>query len=348
MIRDPRLGRRAAILFATAVTATLACSAGTDDVGTNPTPSITISINPASATVVLGGSVDVTATVTGRGGFTGTGVTFDVTDAPDGVAFTVFNLKTSGSITTATITTSVAATVAPATYTMKLTASGTGVRAVSVPFTLTVPAPSITISIDPTSATAAPGASVVIEATLTGSGGFTGAGAVFALTGAPAGVTFAVSNLQTSGSVTTATVTTFVAATVAPGTYAINLTGSGAGVKTVSVSFALTVAGVAVVGFTLSANPATLTTCEGCVAQIATININRTDGFTGSVALSASNSPVDQGGSFTMALNPTSTAGNSSILTVSTNAPPGNYTLTITGTAPGFATQTVTIAVTVQ
>lgn len=346
MIRGLCLVRLAAILFASAITFTQACN---DDNGTNPTPSITISISPGGATVVPGGSVDVTATLIGSGGFPGTGAMFALTSAPAGVTFTVSNTKTSGSITTATITTSVSATVPPGTYTLNVIGSATGVSAVSVPFTLTVPTPAIALSINPTTATVELGGSAAIAATLTGSAGFTGAGASFALTGAPAGVSFAVSNLQTSGSVTTATVTTFVAVSVAPGTYTMNLTGSGTGVKTVSVPFALTVAATpAPVGFTLSANPATLTTCEGCATVTANITINRSSGFSGTVALSVSNSPVDQGATFTMALDPTNTTGNNSIMTVTTNAAPGNYTLTITGAAQGFATQTVTIAVTVQ
>lgn len=345
MIRDRSWCRRVVILFATAVAATQACR---DDSGTSPTPStpsITLSINPTSATVAQGESVAFTATLTGSGGFTGSGATFALTGAPGGITFSVLKFQTSGSITTATITTSVAATVPPGTYTINLSGSGTGVSAVSASFELTVPVPSIAISINPTSATVAQGGSVAIGATLTGSGGFTGAGATFALTAAPAGITFAVSNLQTSGSVTTATVTTSVAATVQPGTYALDLTGSGTGVSPVSASFALAVVGVC---FTASVNPATLTTSEGSAAVTATITISRISGFTGSVLLSVSSSPVGQGGSFTTALNPTSTTGNSSILSVTTSAPPGNYTLTITGTAPGCVTQTATIAVTVQ
>lgn len=345
MIRDPRLRRRAVILFATAVAAIQACSTGGDEVGTNPTPSITLSINPTSATVVQGGSVTVTATLTGNGGFTGAGAAFALTGAPGGISFSVAKFQTSGSITTATIMTSVAATVPPGTYTINVTGSGTGVSAVSASLELTVPAPSIALSINPTSATVAQGESVAIGATLTGSGGFTGAGATFALTGAPVGVTFAVSNIQTSGPITTATITASVAAPVLPGTYVLGLSGTGTGVSPVSASFALTVVGV---GFTLSVKPATLTTCEGCDAVNATITISRISGFTGSVALSVSSSAVGQGGSFTAGLNPTSTTGNSSILTVTTSAPPGNYTLTITGTAPGVVTQTATIAVTVQ
>lgn len=183
-----------------------------------------------------------------------------------------------------------------------------------------------------------------IAATLTGSGGFAGVGATFSLTGAPAGVTAAAYNLQTSDSVTTATITTSVAASVPPGTYALKLTGSGTGVSPVSASFALIVVGL---GFTLSANPVTLATCEGCGDVTATITINRISGFTGSVLFSVSNSPVGQGGTFTTALNPSITTENSSILTMSTSAPPGNYVLAVTGTSPGFLTQVIPIAVTV-
>jgi hypothetical protein len=337
---------RAAILLATATVAMQGCTTEGGEVGTNPTPkipSISISIDVTSATVAAGESVAIGAKLTGRGGFTGAGASFDLTGAPAGITFAVSNLQTSGSVTTATITVSVAATVPRDTYTLTLIGSGAGVSPVSALVTLTVPIPAITLSIDPPSVTVAQGQSVAFGARLIGSGGFMGAGAAFALTGAPTGITSAISDLQIGG-YTTATITLSAAAHVPPGTYTLDLTGSGTGVSPVSVSFALTVLNV---GFTLSVNPAALDTCEGCDDVTATITISRISGFTGSVLLSVSSSAVGQGGSFTTVLNPTSTAGNSSILTLSTSAPPGNYTLTITGTAPGFVTQTVTIAVTV-
>lgn len=348
MIHHSHLRRRGVMLFATAVATTSACPTGVDDVGTAPTPFITLSITPTSATVVQGGSTAIEATLTGSGGFTGAGAAFIPTGAPPGVTFAVSNLQTSGSVTTATITAAVGATVSPGTYAVSLTGSGTGVKPVSASFALTVPAPSIALIINPTSATVPQGGSVGVGAILTGSGGFTGAGVAFTMTGAPAGVTFAISNPETSGwitgSVTTTTVTTSIAATVPPGTYTIILTGSGTGVSPVSASFALSVVAL---GFTLSVNPATLTLCEGCGDATATITISRINGFAGSVQLAVSTSFVGQGGAFTTGLDRPSTTGSSSILTVSTTAPPGNYTITITATAPGFVTQIATIAATV-
>jgi hypothetical protein len=76
-----------------------------------------------------------------------------------------------------------------------------------------------------------------------------------------------------------------------------------------------------------------------------TININRTGGFAGSVALAVTGQPAN----LTATLNPTSTTTNSSTLTITTTGAvaTGNYTLTITGTATGLANQTTTVAVTV-
>jgi hypothetical protein len=179
------------------------------------------------------------------------------------------------------------------------------------------PAPSVAINIDPTSATVAQGGSVVVTATLTGSGGFAGAGAAFALTGAPAGVTFGVSNLQTRGSVTTATVT-HAAATV-PRAYALDLRGGGV---SKCGPFAMTVT-VAEICFALSVNPTTLTLVPEDAAN-ATITINRTNSLPEVWRCLA-----QLGGVFWMLFDP-DTTGNSSMVTAGTGGPPGDYTLTIT------------------
>lgn len=345
MIREPRLNRHAAILFASALSA-LAVTQACNDAGTDPTPSIAVSISAPNATVIRGESATLVATLSGSGGFRGSGANFTLNGAPPGVTFEVSNVQTIGSVTTATVTTSVAATVPPGTYTITLTGSGTGVSTASISFDLVVLGPTIAISLVPSTATVLQGGSVDIVATLRGSGGFTGAGATFGVAStAPAGVTFAVTNLQTAGSVTTATVTTFVAPTVSPGTYSITLTGRGTGVSPVSLSFPITVVGF---GFTLSANPATLRLFEGGPALPSTITITRINGFTGSVTLSVSSPTDGVGGGFLAEFSPPSTTGNSSILTVRTSVGiPGIYTLRITGVAPGYVSQTATIAVTV-
>jgi hypothetical protein len=75
------------------------------------------------------------------------------------------------------------------------------------------------------------------------------------------------------------------------------------------------------------------------------IGITRTGGFAGSVSLGVTGAPSG----LTATLNPTSTTGNSSTLslTAAGNLAAGTYPLTITGTTAGLANQTTTVNVTV-
>ena len=100
----------------------------------------------------------------------------------------------------------------------------------------------IALSLNPTSASVVQGGTATTTATLTRSGGFTG-GVTLNVTGVPAGVTAAVSNIQTSGLVTTATVTVTVGAAVAAGTYPLVVRGSGTGVTEATANFSLVVTG---------------------------------------------------------------------------------------------------------
>jgi hypothetical protein len=208
----------------------------------------------------------------------------------------------------------------------------------------TSPTPTLTVSISPSSASVAQGGSTTVTATATGANGFTGVPAV-TVTGLPTGVTIVPSNLQTSGTTTTVTVTINVAATTAPGTYQIAVNASGTGVSNVTTNFSLTVTAASAGSYTLSATPASVSVTQGGAAATSTINIARTGGFAGSVALAVSGAPTG----VTATVAPTSTTTNSSTLTVTAaaGATTGNATLTITGTATGVANQTVTIPLTV-
>ena len=96
-------------------------------------------------------------------------------------------------------------------------------------------------------------------------------------------------------------------------------------------------------GFTLSATPLTSTISRGESASY-TVNVNRTSGFSGAVSFSVSGLPNRSSASF----NPSSTGGNTSVLTVSTNSRTGRgtRTLTITGTSGGVSRTTqVTLTV---
>jgi len=96
--------------------------------------------------------------------------------------------------------------------------------------------------------------------------------------------------------------------------------------------------------FTISATPATGTVTAGNSATY-TVNISPTNGFTGSVSLTASGLPSGATASF----NPVSVSGSgSSTLTVSSSSstPAGSYTLTVTGTS-GTLTHTATVTLNV-
>ena len=203
--------------------------------------------------------------------------------------------------------------------------------------------PAIAIALVPTSGSAPQGGSLATTATAIGSGGFTGA-ATFAVTGQPTGVTVLISNQQTVGSVTTATIGIAVGAAAIPGNSTLTVTASGAGVTSVTASYTLTVTSAVVPGYTLSANPAAINVAQGGNAN-STITIARTGGFIGSVAFTATGASSGLSAAFA----PTSTTTNTATLTVTATAgaTTGVVTLTIHGTATGLTDQTTTVQVTV-
>ena len=95
--------------------------------------------------------------------------------------------------------------------------------------------------------------------------------------------------------------------------------------------------------FTMSASPASASVTQGS-SVTDTITISPQNGFTGSVALSASGLPTGVTASF----NPSSTTGSSTLtLTASSTATTGTKTVTITGTS-GSLTHTTTLSLTVN
>ena len=108
----------------------------------------------------------------------------------------------------------------------------------------------------------------------------------------------------------------------------------------------------------LTIKPFTLSLSEGGVFLMGgdnesdsadiTVTINRSPGFTGVVALSSEGLPTGgpHGGKMFASLNPTSTAGNDSVLHVSAErfAPESSFVLTIRGTS-GNSVDTVQLGV---
>lgn len=191
---------------------------------------------------------------------------------------------------------------------------------------------SISLSLTTTSATVVQGGSQAVAATLTRAGGFTGT-VNLTVTGSPlpTGVTPVVSNVVTTGSVTTATVTINVGAATATGIYALVVHGTGSGVTEATKTFTLTV--TAAGSFTLGMTPAGgVTMVQGSTDARKTITITRTN-YTPAIQLTAEGLPTG----VTVAFAGDPVSGNSSVmtLTATAGAPVGGpVTVTIRGTGP--------------
>ncbi|MEQ1897873.1 MAG: S8 family peptidase [Vicinamibacterales bacterium] len=213
----------------------------------------------------------------------------------------------------------------------------TAIRACSAP-----PSPDFSVSATPASRTVVQGAGTSYTATVTPTGGFSGAVALSA-SGLPSGASFGFSPASLTSGSSTMTVTT--ASTTPPGTYQVPITGTGPGgtpVHTQTVTLVVTAAPVP--NFTLSASPSTRSVRRGRNTTY-TVSISRSGGFTGSVTLSLGGLPTGATASF----SPNPASGSSSTLTVQTasSTPTGSRTLTITG-VNGSLTRTSSVALTVR
>jgi hypothetical protein len=206
---------------------------------------------------------------------------------------------------------------------------------------------SLSLSIATTAATIVQGGSQPVSATLTRIGGFRGT-VDLTVTGAPSGVTAAVSNLQTTGAVTTATFTIVVGAGVAPALYPLVVHGTGRGVREVTQVFPLTVtAPPAVPGYTLSLTAPSLSMAQGEYWSHHTMYLVRTN-FTGDVTLSVENLPAGVD-AFFYPSGPITDGSPELWLYVAGDAAPGTYTsLLVRGVAAGLADRTVPLSLTIK
>ena len=201
-------------------------------------------------------------------------------------------------------------------------------------------APDFTLAATPSSQTAVQGNSATYTATVGAVNGFTGM-VTFSASGLPAGAnaSFSPGSVTGSGS-STMTVTT--ASTTPTGTYSITITGTSAS-TTHSTSVSLTVNAAATQDFSLSASPNGVTITQGGTGN-STITVTPSNGFTGSVTLSASGLPSGVTAGFgTNPANGTSTL----TLTASGGAATGTDIVTITGVS-GSLTHTTTVTLTVN
>lgn len=195
----------------------------------------------------------------------------------------------------------------------------------------------IAISVTPTSLSLVQGTSGTVAASITRGGGFTGTVTVVT-EGAPTGVTAAVSNVTTTGTTTSGTVTVTVAATVVPGTHTLTVRASGSGVSDATTTFGLTVTAIPAIALTVT--PTTVSVAASA-SGTAAVTIARTN-FTGDVTLALEGTPAGVTGTF----NPAAANGTTSTLTVQVGGlvTPGTYPLTIRGTGPGITAATTALS----
>lgn len=199
---------------------------------------------------------------------------------------------------------------------------------------------SITLSLSAPAATVAAGASNVVTATLSRSN-FEG-DVTLASEGAPSGVQVSFAPATLSGSVSSSTVTLQPAQAVAAGVYPITIRASGSGVTAATSILSLTVTPSG--SFALSLVPATLTITRGNTAS-STVTVARSGTFSGPVTFSVTGAP--QG--MHVAVLPGTVATAPATVSVATSAatPLGMHVLTIRGTGPDVADQSVPLSVSV-
>ncbi|HET9983161.1 MAG TPA: hypothetical protein VFQ38_06230 [Longimicrobiales bacterium] len=201
--------------------------------------------------------------------------------------------------------------------------------------------PAIDIAVSPPSLSVTQGASGTFSVAVTRSGGFADA-VTLAAEGLPASVT--IPNVTVAAGQTSGTMTVSAGAAAAGGTSTVTIRATGNGVTAKTAPLSLTIQAAAQPAFAMALNPATLTVAAGS-SGTSTVNLTRSGGFTGAVALTAT---APQG--LTATFNPASATGAQSTLTVAAaaSAAAGNYTVTVTGAGgTGITNQTATLTVTV-
>jgi hypothetical protein len=345
---------------------TFTACGGSDDGPTEPepTPTIGISAAPSSLQIQQGESGEVTVNVSRGGGFTGA-VSVTAQNLPDGVqapSVTVPAGSSSASLTftasaSAPPTVSAAGAVADSTavagsdgparqapVSVTLFATGTGVDPATASVSLTVteaPTGSFSVSLDAGSLSIQQGESGSVGVDVSREDPFTGSVSL-AVSGAPDGVSATFDPDEVEG--TESTLEIAVGAAVAPGDYALTVTGSGDGPDDASAQLTLTVTEAPSGGFSLALDAGTLSLQQGNSGSVG-VTISREDPFDGDVSLSVSGAPAGA----TIDVDPAEVSGTDASVdvTLAGDATTGDHTITVTGTGEGVEAQTASFTLTV-
>ncbi len=315
----------------------LAAACGSGDGGTTDPPpaggGFSLSVSATTpAGIVQAGSGTATVTVSRTGSFSGA-VALTVEGAPAGVTITPSAASVASGATTSTLAIDVSLNVPAGSYPITIRGQATGQSAQTASLNLTVvtrPASvTMTRSTSTTLTTNAGGPSINFSVILSRIE-YLGTVALDVVAGLPAGVTATFTNSPTTGN--TIGVSLAVAASTAPGTYTVELRGTGTGITpaVLLVNFSV----VAQAALSVGVSRSTVSIAQNG-SGVTSVTLARTN-FTGAVTLSLAGLPAGATGTFDA--NPMTANGGSLTFAAGPNVAPGTYPITMSASAPQVTT----------
>jgi subtilisin family serine protease len=307
-------------------------------------PDFSVSASPASASTLAGGTVTYTVSSAPANGFTGD-VALSLAGLSASQASWAFTPPTiAGGSGSSQLSVTAAATLAPGSYPLTITATGGGlVRSTFV--TLVVnPPPDFSISASPASAATTPGGRVSYAISSMPANGFN-SDVTFSLAGLSSSqATWAFTPQTIAGGTGTGQLSVTAAASLAPGSYPLTINGTGGGLAR-STSVTLVVNPPPAPDFALALTPASGSVKRGSSTTY-TITVSSLAGFGGRVALSVSGLP--SGAIAAVKPSPLNAPGTSTLtVKTTTRTAVGTFTLTVRGTSGALVHQaTATFVVT--
>ena len=303
--------------------------------------SFTLAVGQTTVTGPQGGTGTANITITREGGFAGV-VTLAAENLPTGVtaAFNPAAIPATGTTSVLTLTVAGTAPVNSATILVRGTSPGQQDKSATFLFTVTASTAGYTLAVTPTTVPVTQGATANATVAINRTNNFAGQVSLSA-TGLPTGVTATFQPSITTGNTSTVTFTATGSATL--GNATVTIRGNTDGLSEQTATLTLTVAAAAG-GFTLSMGSPTTTLQQGTSGN-ATVNINRTNNFAGTVNLTVTGLPTGVTGTFT----PAAATGNTSTLalTATGTATVGQATVTVRGNSGTLAEQTATFTLNV-
>jgi len=297
------------------------------------TPDFSIATSPVAVQLTQGGTATTSVTVNQLNGFAHN-ITLSVSGLQPGLTASFSNNVVGSGTVTLTLSASNSTLAGPG-YVVYINGDyvsqyGDTQRSGEI-FLQVNPRPGFALAASPASLSVLQGSSASSTIAMTPQPGFSGPVTLSAY-GLPSGVTAQFGTNPITG---TSVVTLTASASATPGNYSMTIAGTS-GTLASTVTLPLTVNGV--LGFSLSANPSSLTMAPGATA-VSTVTVTGSSGLAG-VTLAASNLPLGVTASFSP--NP-ATLSSTLTLTASPTATQGATTVTIAGTAAGALPETTTL-----